>query len=165
MTQFRAVRTAKIKNISMEYSIKNLRFAVLVVALALLLPLAAGAQWAPLNPVTGVERQADGVLLSMQAGVLRVEVCAGAIIHVTYAPGASIPDVAQFIVTKTSWPPVQWKMDSTDAAIMLITPSVKVVVTRKNGAIRYEDSTGKKLFEDGGRSLTPVEVNGEKPSL
>ena len=146
----------------MEYSIKNLRFAVLVVALALLLPLAAGAQWAPLNPVTGVERQADGVLLSMQAGVLRVEVCAGAIIHVTYAPGASIPDVAQFIVTKTSWPPVQWKMDSTDAAIMLITPNVKVVITRKNGAIRYEDSTGKKLFEDGGRSLTPVEVNGEK---
>jgi alpha-D-xyloside xylohydrolase len=143
-------------------SMKNLCFVVAATTLVLLLTLTTAAQWAPLNPVTGVQKQADGVLLTMKSGVLRLQVLDGAIIHVTYAPGSSVPDVPQYIVTKTSWPAGPWSMDSTDAAITLTMSSMKIVVTRKNGAIRYEDSMDKKLFEDGGRTLTPVEVNGEK---
>jgi alpha-D-xyloside xylohydrolase len=134
----------------------------LLVSLALVWPSIAGAQWAPLNPVTGVEKQSDGVLLKMRVGVLRLEVCSDSIIHVTYAPGSSIPDARQFIVTKTSWPAAQWNMDSNDDAITLTTSSMKITVTRKSGAILYQDSSGGKLFEDGTRSLTPVVVNGEK---
>ena len=122
----------------------------------------AGAQWSPLNPVTGVQKQADGVLLTMGTGVLRVQVCADSVIRVIYAPGSSIPDVPQYIVTKTNWPAAQWSMDSTDRAVTLMTASMKITITRRNGAILYSDSAGKKLFEDGTRSLTPVVVNGEK---
>jgi len=135
--------------------------SALIFALAIF-ALATGAQWSPLNGVTAVQKQPDGVLLTMQKGTLRLQVCSDSIIRITYAPTSSLPDAPQYIVTKASWPAARWSMDSTDSTITLTTPRMKVVVARNNGAIRYEDSTGKKLFEDGGRSLTPVEVNGEK---
>ncbi|HEV2490363.1 MAG TPA: glycoside hydrolase family 31 protein [Candidatus Acidoferrales bacterium] len=137
-------------------------FAVLLVLFVVALPLITDAQWAPLNPVIGVERQSDGVLLKMHAGVVRLQLCADSIVHITYAPGSSIPDVRQFIVTKASWPARRWNMDSTDKDVTLTTLSMKITVTRANGAILYEDSSGHKLFEDGTRTLTPTVVNGEK---
>ena len=42
------------------------------------------------------------------------------------------------------------------------TPLISVTVSKKDGAILFADATGKKLFQDYDRSLTPVEVNGEK---
>ncbi len=141
---------------------KMSRFLILSLSIVLFLPAAAKAQWAPFNSVTDVQKQGDGVLLTMKTGVLRLQVCNDSIIRVTYAPGSSIPDVPQYIVTKTTWPAAQWNMESTDADVILTTARIKIVIRRKTGAIRYDDSAGKKLFEDGGRSLTPVEVNGEK---
>ena len=40
-----------------------------------LLPAAAQAQWAPMNPVTAVQRQPDGVLFTMKTGTLKLQVC------------------------------------------------------------------------------------------
>jgi alpha-D-xyloside xylohydrolase len=137
-------------------------FAIALLWTLTAFPYVARAQWSPLNPVTGIQKEPDGVLLTLKTGVLRVEVAADSIIHVTYALGSSVPAAKQYVVTNTNWPEAQWKMDSTDQAIMLTTASMKLIITSKNGAIRYDDSSGHKLFEDGGRSLTPVEVNGEK---
>lgn len=141
---------------------KRLSFAVLLCSLVFVFPPVAGAQWSPLNPVTGVEKQSDGVLLHMRTGTLRLQVCTDSIIHVVYAPGSTIPDVRQFIVTKTGWPAAQWNMDSTNDAITLTTSRMKITITRKDGAILYDDSSGNKLFGDDKRTLTPVVVNGEK---
>jgi alpha-D-xyloside xylohydrolase len=141
---------------------KRLFVAVLFVSFVFALPAVVEAQWAPLNPVTGVEKQSDGVLLKMRVGVLRLQICADSIVHVMYAPGSSIPDVRQFIVTKTTWPAPQWNLDQTEKTVTLTTSSMKITITRATGAILYDDSSGEKLFEDGTRSLTPVVVNGEK---
>ena len=58
--------------------------------LALLLSFCAGAaeaQWNPLNPVKEMQKQADGILLKMERGTLRLTVCSDSIVRVTYAPG------------------------------------------------------------------------------
>jgi len=141
---------------------KTIGFGVVFLSLVLILPAAVQAQWSPFNSVKGVQKQADGLVLTMDTGVLRVQVCGDSMIHITYAPGASIPNVPQYIVTKTACPAAQSTVDQTDKAITLTAPRMKITITRKTGAIRYDDSAGKKLFEDGGRSLTPAEVNGEK---
>jgi alpha-D-xyloside xylohydrolase len=141
---------------------KRLSFAVALVLVLSLFPSIAAAQWSPLNPVTGVEKQSDGVLLHRRVGTLRLQVCTDSILHVVYAPGSTIPDVRQFIVTKTSWPAAQWNMDSTADAITLTTSRMKITITRKNGVILYDDSSGNKLFSDDKRTLTPAVVNGEK---
>jgi alpha-D-xyloside xylohydrolase len=122
----------------------------------------ATAQWIPLNPVTSVQKQVDGVDFAMQSGTLRIQVCSDSIIHVLYSPTASFPNTPQFVVTKTSWAPAQWTMQATDKDVSIETPRMKIIVTRADGSILYNDATGKKLFKDYSRTLTPVEVNGEK---
>jgi alpha-D-xyloside xylohydrolase len=143
---------------------KKLRvvFFAFLLVYALAMAGSAFAQWMPLNPVTAVEKTADGATLTMQTGTLRVQVCSDSIIHILYSPTSQVPDTPQFAVVKSSWPATQWTLQTTDKEITLATSQIKITVTRKDGAITYADLSGKPLFTDYGRSLTPVEVNGEK---
>jgi alpha-D-xyloside xylohydrolase len=120
------------------------------------------AQWNPLNPVVAVKQQDDGVMLTMQHGTLRVQICSSTIVRVTYSLDAAIPDTPQYVITKTNWPKTQWTMEFGNNDVRVTTPSLKVTITRKDGAILFSDAAGKKLFQDSDRTLTPVEVNGEK---
>jgi alpha-D-xyloside xylohydrolase len=144
---------------------RRTRFAFRGGALLLLLLsfcVAVGAQWNPLNPVQGVTKQADGVVLKMERGTLRIEVCSDSIVRVTYAAGDSIPETPQYAIIKNSWPESHWWLVPDDKSVKVSTPLISVTIAKKDGAILYADATGKKLFQDYDRSLTPVEVNGEK---
>ena len=130
----------------------------------LLVPLFAGgacAQWNPLNPVTGFHRETDGARFDMRVGSLRIQVCSDSIIRARYSPTSSIPSRPDYVVTKTTWPPVQWKMESTDAEVALVTSRLRVTVNRADGAIEYHDAAGKRLLQEGTRNMTPTRVNGE----
>ena len=128
----------------------------------LALSTSAQAQWIPLNPVTAVEKQADGVLFTQQTGALKLEVCSDAIVRVLYSPTGAFPQRKDYVVIKQSWPAVDWTMLSNDDAVTLSTAKLKVVVTRKDGAITFNDAAGTKLFGEDQRTMTPVVVNGEK---
>ena len=130
----------------------------------LLVPLFAGlacAQFNPLNPVTGVHQEADGVRFDMRVGVLRVQVCSDSIIRARYSPTSTVPSRPEYVVTKTLWPSVQWKMESTDGEVSLVTSRLRVTVNRADGAIVYRDAAGKRLLQEGSRNMTPARVNGE----
>ncbi|MGA3098769.1 MAG: hypothetical protein ABSF25_20120, partial [Bryobacteraceae bacterium] len=69
----------------------------------LLVPLFAGgacAQWNPLNPVTDVHQEADGVRFEMRVGALRIQVCSDSIIRARYSPTSNLPSRPDFVVTK-----------------------------------------------------------------
>jgi alpha-D-xyloside xylohydrolase len=141
------------------------RNATLAGAALLLLSFFAGGalgQWNPLHPVNRVDRQADGVVLVMQKGTLRLTICSDSIVRVTYSADGNFPDAPSYVVTKKSWPAVPWTMESTDGAVQVSTSRMKVMVSKKDGAILFADASGKKLFQDYDRTLTPVEVDGEK---
>lgn len=148
----------------MDDWMRRLRILFLGASLAGLLLAATSvrAQWIPLNPVKDVRQQADGVLLTMKTGTLRLQVCTDSILRLTYAPGATIPETPQYIVIKSSWPAAKWTMASAVEEVTISTASLKVIITRENGDIIYQDASGTKLFGDHTRTLTPVEVNGEK---
>ena len=131
-----------------------LSFSILTVAIAY-------AQWIPLNPITNAEKTADGVVFSMKSGVLKVQVCSDSIIRVLYSATSSFPNRQRYVVLKDHWP-TQWTMQSDAQAMSLSTGKLTVKVTRKDGSIVFSDLAGKKLFQDNQRTLTPVEVNGEK---
>jgi alpha-D-xyloside xylohydrolase len=133
-----------------------------IIFLTLMLARDAAAQWLPLNPVASVQKQADGVDFMMHSGTLRIQVCSDSIIHVLYSPSSSFPNTPQYVVTKTTWAPAQWTMQATEKDVTIATPRMTITVTRADGAILYSDATGKRLFKDYTRTLTPVEVNGEK---
>src|SRR5258706_14809016 len=103
--------------------------------LPLVLVASAHAQWVLPDPVKSVERQPDGVMLTMGAGVLRLEVCSDSIIHVVFAPGATIPKADSYIVTKTEWPKVSWQLDRSEKEITLTTARMNVTIDRAEGSI------------------------------
>ena len=127
----------------------------------ILLPAAARAQWAPMNPVTNVQQQADGVLFTMQTGTLKLQVCTDSIIRVRYSATSTFSDRPDYVITKTSWPESKWTMQSTGDDVTLTTARLAITVTRKDGAITYRDLEGKQLLQEATRKLTPVRVNGE----
>ena len=121
----------------------------------------APAQWAPPNPVVGIQQQADGVLFTMKTGVLKVQLCSDSVVHVLYSPTASSPGRLDPVVIKKRWPVTPWTIQASDEEIALLTSKMRVTVTRKDGAITYRDLAGNQLVQEASRKLTPVKVNGE----
>ena len=119
------------------------------------------AQWIPLNPVTGLQRQADGVQLTLQKGVMRLQVCSESIIRVRYSVTQSPPTHPDLVVIKNTWPATKWELQSSDDSIVLSTAQIKAAVSRKDSSITFQDSAGKRLFQQTEFTMTPAVVNGE----
>jgi len=130
----------------------------------------------------GFDKRADGVEIRQKDGVLRLEVKAAGVIHVTYAPlgAAALDRASDNVLVKKDWPAATFDVTSDSKAVTLSTAKLKLVVEKESGALHYivpEGSTGagatgpgatgkamsgRMLTTDGYRSLRPVEVNGEK---
>lgn len=144
----------------------------------------AKAQWNPPNPVVSFEKQANGLEVRQQDGVLRIEVKASDLLHITYSPAAvqtphREPD---HVVLPQNWPAASFDVASDDKTVTLTTSRLRAVVDRASGALQYfgpdaasaggviatgpgstaEAPKGKLLTTDSYRSLRPVEVNGKK---
>jgi len=110
-----------------------------------------------------VERQTDGVLLALENGYLRFQVCSDSIVHISYSLERDIPKRPDFLITKTTWPKAELSLGTEDPKVVSLTTSkLKIVVARADSSIVFFDSAGNKLTQENSRSLTPVEVNGEK---
>jgi alpha-D-xyloside xylohydrolase len=119
------------------------------------------AQWTPMNPVTSVERQADGIVLTLKTGVLRLQVCSNSIVRVRYALASSFPDNPDPIAVKTSWPAPKWSLEESGSLVTMTTERLKVVVDRRDASITYRDAQGRQLVQEASRKLIPAAVNGE----
>jgi alpha-D-xyloside xylohydrolase len=124
-------------------------------------PERAHAQWNPLNPVTGLQRQADGVQLALEKGVMRLQVCSESIIRVRYSMAKFPPAHPDLVVIKNTWPATKWELQSSDDAIVLSTAQIKATISRKDSSITFQDSAGKRLFQQTEVTMTPVVLNGE----
>jgi alpha-D-xyloside xylohydrolase len=121
------------------------------------------AQWVPLNPVISAEQQPDGVVLGLQSGFLRFQVCSDSIIHVVYSVERTTPKRTDYLVTKISWRKADFALHTDDPKLItLATSRVKIEITRADSSLIFYDSTGHKLTQENTRTLTPTEVNGEK---
>ena len=107
-------------------------FALLVV------PMTAWGQWAPMNPVTSVQQQEDGLEFKMQTGTLKVEVCTDSMIRVRYSATAALRNNPDYVVQKTSWPATKWSMASADNAITLTTARLTIKITRAGRSVRND---------------------------
>jgi alpha-D-xyloside xylohydrolase len=143
-------------------------FSARFVAPLLLLSLFAAspsviAQWVPINPVTSVDPQSDGIVLVLQTGYLRFQVCSDSIVHVVYSIEREVPPRTDFLVTKTSWPKVNFTIHTDDAKVITLTTArLKIEVMRADSSVIFYDASGNKLAQENTRTLTPTEVNGEK---
>lgn len=144
---------------------KGLRFAVLCLGWLVGLGVAASAraQWNPLNPVVSFEKKGHALEVRQKDGLLRIEVDAPEVLHVTYAPlDQALPERAwDHVIVKRGWGS-EFAVSSDEKAVTLTTAKLKVQIERETGAIHYASADGKLLTTDSYRSLHPAEVNGEK---
>src|SRR6267142_474445 len=137
-------------------------YLVPLVVFVAFVPTPSQAQWNPLNPVRSVQKNSDGVTLLLEKGALRFQVCTDVMVRVLYSPQSEFPRVAEYVVIKSEWPQASFLVAESPDDIALTTSKLKLVVARKDSSIIFYDAAGKKLAQENDRSLTPVEVNGEK---
>jgi hypothetical protein len=134
----------------------------LVKQLILSTPIATQAQRNEANPVVTAEKQQDGVFFTMKSGLLKLRVCTDRIVRILYTPTFSFPNCPDYVVLKSAWPPRQWTTETAGDTVVIATTLLRVTVSKRDGVISFTDSSGRKLFGDYSRTMTPVEVNGEK---
>jgi len=120
------------------------------------------AQWIPLNPVASLQQNTDGITLFLDRGALRVQICVDAMVRVIYSPSREFPNIAEYVVIKSQWPKVAFDVNESSDSVTLTTAKLKIVVAKKDSSIVFYDAAGKKLAAENDRTMTPVEVNGEK---
>ncbi len=132
-------------------------------AASFLFPGAAKGQWVPINPVVSVQQQPDGALLQLGHGYLRFRVCTDSIVRVIYSLEATVPEHTDFIIVKTEWPHTAFTLETPDPnTVTLSTAKLKILITREDSALQFLDAGGNVIAKESTRTLTPVEVNGEK---
>jgi alpha-D-xyloside xylohydrolase len=125
--------------------------------------VSAAAQWTPLDPITGVTKQADGIRANFRSGaLLNLQICSDSIIHVAYSPTGDFPARHDDVVTKTSWPSAPFLETPEQQKVSLSTSALKIVIESDTGAITFSSASGQQLFRDAKRIMTPETVNGEK---
>jgi len=122
----------------------------------------ASAQWIPENPALNFEKLPNGILIHMQTGALRLEVCTESMIHVTYASQWPPPNRPELSIVQQSWSPVPWDVQSDSKGITLTTAQLKIAVNKQDSVLSYSDASGKPLLTEGPKKMTPATVNGEQ---
>ena len=128
--------------------------AAVVVWIAAVTALSQAASAEPL-PVRSAEKDASGVTLRLEHGLLRLDVRGERVVRVQLSPTGEMPKRQDYVVVGQ---PVatqfEWKEEAD--RYTLRTARMGVNVDRKSGAIAFVDAAGKTLLDepaDGGKSL------------
>src|SRR5947207_10395511 len=111
---------------------KHRRVHAALVALACL--SASRLAWAAATPVQSAQKDATGVTLKMQTGILRLEVCDDRTIHVTASATDKLPEKKEFVVIQ-KWNPIPFDWREDGAKLSLRTKNGGVDVDRATGAV------------------------------
>lgn len=118
-----------------------------------------------------LQRTADGVLVRMGDGFLKLEVCASDVVRVAYAK-----DQAFFARTSLAARPkrcqsakpgtddgAQFDLTESDGTAILATSKLRMRVNLATGKVSFFDPSGAPILEEkeGGRTLMPTMVQGE----
>lgn len=115
-------------------------------------------------PVSSFRAAADGVVFTMVPGTMKVTVCADDVIRVMYSPTTTLPAGQDFVVTNRAWPLTPFDFRDSAETLAISTRKLRVIVDKRTGAIGFFDVRGNLLLGEpagGGKTMTPVTVNGE----
>jgi alpha-D-xyloside xylohydrolase len=114
-------------------------------------------------PVKAVEKTADGAILTLDPGTLKLQVCTNRLVRVSYSPVKVIPAQTDFVVIK-KWTPIPFNLREEADTVSISTNAMAVQVNRSTGALTFTDMTGHVILResvDGGKKMTAATVNGE----
>lgn len=112
----------------------------------------------------------DGIIVNLQqnkttdARKIRLQVLGDELIHVSATPDQEFPKDSSLIIVPGQ-AAVPFTVDEAGDSIVLNTSRLKVMISKKDGGIRFRDKNGKLILagkKGGGTTFTPIEVEGTK---
>jgi alpha-D-xyloside xylohydrolase len=134
-----------------------------VFALSLMLTPAGAARAQESKPAPP-EGVADGVVVATGGGFLKLEVVADDVIRIAYARDRAFFDKKSVAAGARRRGESKWDFATTARDATLSTARLKARVDLATGAVSFLDASGKTILAEakGGRSLTPVDIQGER---
>jgi alpha-D-xyloside xylohydrolase len=111
-----------------------------------------------------LEKQADGIIVPIHDGFLALQVRADNIIRVAYSKERPFFDRKSLAVKPRQGPIPPWRTGQDGNQTTITTAKLTVRVNPASGAVTFLDRWLKPILaeKDGGRSITPTEVLGER---
>ncbi|WP_194768457.1 TIM-barrel domain-containing protein [Tamlana sp. I1] len=116
------------------------------------------------------EKTHDGILVNInqtttgKVNKLRLQVLGNDLIHVSASPDNEFPKDSSLIIVP-NLKTVPFKVSEVGDSITLSTETLKVLVSLKDGGIKFKDKAGKLILAEkqgGGKTFTPITVEGTK---
>jgi alpha-D-xyloside xylohydrolase len=117
------------------------------------------------------EKQTDGIMVRLKKekptdpNILKVQVCAENVFHVTATPADAFSSRPSLIVQKANWQIVPFSVQQEGNTIRLSTSKVAVTVSLQTGEIAFYDKSGRLILQErqgGGKIISSADVMGEK---
>ena len=118
----------------------------------------------------GYEKTNDGVIVNVkqeqptEVRKVRLQVMGDKLIHVSATPETHFSDRKSLIVVPQQQQ-AAFKVEDTDSAVSVITSQLCATVMKNTGEVVFKDAKGNLILAEnkgGGKSFTPVEVDGKK---
>ena len=115
------------------------------------------------TPVVSYKKQADGLLLAVSPGVMKLQVWADGIVRVIYSSTDSLPTRPSMAVVGSPRT-TAWSLTESARDLTLSTKLLRAVVNRATGAVTFRDASGAVLLQEepAGKQMTPEQVGGEE---
>lgn len=107
--------------------------------------------------VTAVKQLSDGVLITLQAAMMKIEIFGPRVIRILIGPGEAPPKHDSLAVIAEPMT-IGWQIHETASHIVVSTSAMKAHVDKQTAAVRFTDTAGHFIggeTPDGGREMTP----------
>jgi alpha-D-xyloside xylohydrolase len=112
-------------------------------------------------PTSGpVAADANGVTFTLNAGLLRLDVCQADIIRVRYTTASSIPAKTSLSVVADACGTPSFCVDVDSESATITTARMKALVNTSNGVVSYTDLNDTVVLSEDSKSTTPTTVEG-----
>jgi alpha-D-xyloside xylohydrolase len=118
-----------------------------------------------------VTRTSDGIIVTVKQQSpenvrnIRLQVISDKIIHVTATPEKQFPQFHSLITVPDLKQKSSWEIIHRSGEVVVATSALNAIVNTTTGEIKFTDKKGNTILQEqknGGKSFTPIEVEGEK---
>ena len=116
------------------------------------------------GPRADLQRVGDGIVIAVGDAFLKVEILGNNIARIVYSKDRSFLERKSFVTEPMQRQAVGFRVSESSGEATLSTDKMKVRVDTRTGRVAFLDLAGKPIVieRQGGRTVTPAEVQGER---
>ncbi|WP_419789149.1 TIM-barrel domain-containing protein [Mucilaginibacter sp. X5P1] len=109
--------------------------------------------------VKSYKKEADGLLFTLDKGLMKVTICKDDIIEVKYTIFNDFVSKPSLIVN-AKWSRPSFKVSEDKNKVIITTAKLKVIINKLTDNVTYQDFYGKEITSEDNKSITPATIAG-----